>query len=228
MEPGDIACYLAVPSEAELELSKLFGKDKAITIFDIGACEGEETIRYIRRFPNAQVFAFEPLPINQQLIRDNFRRYSVTRAELVPMALSERIGEASFYVSSGRPDYEFAGAKWNYGNKSSSLLTPVTPEPMHGWIHFPEKITVACTTLDLFCDERGIESIDFIHMDVQGAEHLVLDGAGRTLPNTTALWLEVSDQQLYRGQMIRSEMEAFLSAKGFSLGLEVRREVEGD
>jgi FkbM family methyltransferase len=228
MKPGDIANYLATPNEAELELTNLFTTDQAITIFDIGACEGEESIRYIRRFSNAQVFAFEPLPENQQLMRDNFRRYSVTNAEIIPVALSDRAGEAMFHVSSGRPEKEFAGGNWNYGNKSSSLLAPVTDAPMYGWIEFPETITVPCTTLDAFCDQRDIQSVDFIHMDVQGAEHLVLAGADRILRKTTSLWLEVSDQRLYRGQKLRSEMEALLAAKGFSLRLEVRREVEGD
>src|ERR1700719_879964 len=130
MKPGDIGHYLATPNEAEIELTNLFTTDQVITIFDIGACEGEESIRYIRRFSNAQVFAFEPLPENQQLMRDNLRRYSVTNAEIVPVALSDRVGEAMFHVSSGRPEKEFAGRNWNYGNKSSSLLAPVTDAPM--------------------------------------------------------------------------------------------------
>ena len=228
MEPGDIARYLATPSEAERELKHLFGTNEAITIFDVGACEGEETIRYLRRFPNARVFAFEPLPQNQQLIHDNFRRYSVANVKVIPVAISDEVGEAAFHVSAGRPDHEFAGRNWNYGNKSSSLLAPAAKTPMYGWIEFPETITVPCTTLDIFCQQHGIRSVDFIHIDVQGAEHLVLAGAGHILRHTTSLWLEVADQRLYQGQKLRSEMEGLLFAKGFSRTLEVRREIEGD
>ena len=228
MEPGDITHYLATASEAELELEHLFDANEAITILDVGACEGEETIRYLRRFPNARVYAFEPLPENQQLIRDNFRRYSITNANVIAVAVSDRVGEATFHVSTGHPDHEFAGRNWNYGNKSSSLLAPAAERPMYGWIEFPETITVPCTTLDVFCQQHSIRSIDFIHIDVQGAEHLVLAGAGRILRHTTSLWLEVSDQQLYEGQKLRSEIEGLLFAKGFSRTLEVRREIEGD
>jgi FkbM family methyltransferase len=226
--PRDLTAYLAELSEPERELMKLFSPDAALTICDIGACEGEDSIRYGRRFPQARVFAFEPLPANQAVVRANFARYGAARAELVPLALSDRTGEATFHVSSGKPREEWSGPDWNYGNKSSSLLPPAGAEPMHGWIEFKETVTVRTETLDRFCRERAIDRIDFIHMDVQGAEHLVLQGAVAMLPRITALWLEVSDQQLYRGQKLRGEIESFMRGHGFRLGFESRREVEGD
>lgn len=224
----DISGYLAVPSDAEQALLQLFRPAQQLVIFDIGACEGEDSVRYTRRFPNAQVYAFEPLPANQALIRENFSKHAVALAELVPLALSDRDGTATFHVSSGRPREEFAGRDWNYGNKSSSLLAPARNDPMYGWIEFKEAITVPTRTLAAFCRERAIPRIDFIHMDVQGAEHLVLQGAGPMLAKVTAIWLEVSDQELYAGQKLRGEIEQFMRAHGFRLGFELRREIEGD
>jgi FkbM family methyltransferase len=185
-------------------------------------------VRYARRFTRSRIYSFEPLPTNQQIIRFNFDRYAISNAELVPLALSDRTGEAAFHVSSGRPADQFAGKDWNYGNKSSSLLRPVQSDPMYGWVEFKKTITVQTGTLDDFCRERALACIDFIHMDVQGAEHLVLQGARTMLPNILAVWLEVSEQQLYQGQKLRSEIEAFMHAHGFTLALEDRREVEGD
>ena len=228
LKPVDYSAYLAQPNEPELELLRLFHPAQALTILDIGACEGEDSVRYARRFPQARVFAFEPLPANQALVSDNFSRHGVANAELVPLALSDRAGDATFHVSSGRPRDEFAGKDWNYGNKSSSLLPPASDKAMYGWIEFKEAITVRTETLDRFCATHSIAGIDYIHMDVQGAEHLVLGGATQMLPKITALWLEVSDQRLYDGQVLRSEMEAFMRAHGFALGFEVRREIEGD
>lgn len=228
MNLPDLAAYLARPGEAEIALQHIFRDDAPLVIFDVGACEGEDTVRYALRFPNARLFAFEPLPSNQALVRANFARYGVGQAELVPMALSDRAGEAVFYVSSGRPPELFAGQDWNYGNKSSSLLPPARAEPMFGWIEFKEAVTVPTDTLDHFCIARGLDHIDFIHMDVQGAEHLVLDGAAVMLPRTTALWLEVSNQALYVGQPLRSEVERRMRDCGFLLCFEVLRQVEGD
>jgi FkbM family methyltransferase len=227
-QPSDLTAYLARPSEAELEFRRLFHASEPLVICDIGACEGEDSVRYARLFPRARIFAFEPLPANQALVRDNFERFAVRNAELVAMALSDRAGEAVFHVSSGRPKEMFSGEQWNYGNKSSSLLPPAQDDPMYGWIEFKQEITVQTETLDNFCRARGLDHIDFIHMDVQGAEYLVLSGAGFMLPRTKALWLEVSDQQLYRGQKLRTDIEQFMHEHNFALGMEIRREIEGD
>ncbi len=226
--PGDIQAYLAIPNEPEMALLRLYDIKASPVILDIGSCEGEDAIRYARRFPKARLFAFEPLPANQALVRANLTRYAVPNVELIPMALSDRAGEAVFHLSSGKPPEAFAGTEWNYGNKSSSLLPPARTAPMHGWIEFKDKITVPTGTLDDFCTSRSLKRIDFIHMDVQGAEHLVIAGAQRMLPATTAVWLEVSDQELYSGQMMRGEIERLMRQHGFTLAFEVRREIEGD
>src|SRR6185312_164018 len=112
LEPGDLTGYLSRPSEAEIELGRIFRPGEPRVICDIGACEGEDSIRYVRHFPRARVFAFEPLPANQALVRANFRKHAADRAELVPVALSDRAGRAEFHVSSGRPPELFAGADW--------------------------------------------------------------------------------------------------------------------
>ncbi len=215
--PSCIEKYLATPTEAERQFRRLFLADERLVICNIGACEGEDSVRFSRLFPRARIYAFELLPANQALVRANFNRYSAVNAELVPAALSDRAGEASCNVSSGRAPDLFAGENWNYGNKSSSLLPPVKSDPMHGWIEFNERITVTTTTLDQFCADRNITRIDFIQMDVQGAEKLVLAGAARMLARTTAVWLEVSAQELYRGQALDRDLTRLMRAEGFFL-----------
>ncbi len=223
LRPADHTVSLANPSEAEIEFARLFRSDRPRVICDIGACEGEDSIRYARRFPLARVFAFEPLPANQALIRANFERYGASRAELVPIALSDRAGEAALHVSSGVPPRLFAGKDWNYGNKSSSLLEPAAAGPMHGWVQFKESTRVRTGTLDEFCAARGIDRIDFIQMDVQGAEQQVLAGAERMLPHVAAVWLEVSRRENYRGQALADEIGRFMRARKFRLCFEAYR-----
>jgi hypothetical protein len=99
---------------------------------------------------------------------------------------------------------------------------------MFGWIEFKKTIDTQCETLDQVCREFGINHIDFIHMDVQGAESLVLQGASQMLHCITALWMEVSERQLYNGQMLRPEMEKVMTNAGFVLAFQNLREVEGD
>lgn len=120
------------------------------------------------------------------------------------------------------------GGDWNYGNKSSSLLPPASQEPMHGFLRFETAIDVHCETLDQFCQARGVSRIDFLHMDVQGAESLVLQGATHTLPRVVAIWLEVANQELYRGQKLRAEMERYMRSRHFALTFYHDYGAEGD
>src|SRR4051794_22170669 len=121
-EPKRVALdhYLSASSEVLGEFRRLFRAGEAITIFDIGCCEGEEAIRFSRHFQKARVFAVEALPANQRICRENFELYRSDRIELIPLALGDRVGTTEFYVSSGAPPDR--QANWNHGNKSSSML----------------------------------------------------------------------------------------------------------
>lgn len=229
-EPRPVALdtYLGQPSEQGRLLAQVFPAAAPLVILDIGGCEGEDSIRYARQFPHARIFTFEPLPQNQAIIRENFQRYGIARAELIPAALSDSDGSATFHVSTGKPRDLFCGESWNYGNKSSSLLPPAGETPMHGWIEFKESITVPTRRLDGFLASRGIAGPDFIHMDVQGAELLVLQGAGAALDRTAAVWMEVADRAFYQGQPLRAEITRFMQTRGFHLLHETWNMGEGD
>lgn len=213
---ADLSAYLAQPSEAEVEFRRLFRPGEKLVICDIGACEGEDSIRFARAFPRAQVFAFEPLPTNIREIERNLAAYDARSVSLVPVALSDRTGEAEFHVSSGRPP-DSGNLAWNFGNKSSSLLEPSASNAPNPWLRFEERIRVPTQTLDDFCRSHGIERIDFIQLDVQGAEQRVLTGATAMLPGITAIWLEVACREHYRGQPLAGDIQRYMHDRGFRL-----------
>lgn len=211
----EIEGYLARKTFPENELPKIFNAREPLVIFDIGACEGEDSIRYARLFPNSRVYTFEPLPENQALVLANFEKFGVKNTELHSIALSDREGTSTFHVSSGKPPEKWEGEQWNYGNKSSSLLKPELVNEKFGWIEFGRSISVQCNTIDGFLSKNNLKHIDFIHMDVQGAELLVLKGAGSKISEINCIWLEVSDEELYKNQVLKNELEKFLIEKGF-------------
>jgi FkbM family methyltransferase len=211
----DIEGYLARKTFPEIELSKIFKTQDPLVIFDIGACEGEDSIRYARLFPNSRVYTFEPLPENQALVLANFEKFGVKNAELQSFALADREGTSTFHVSSGKPPKKWEGEQWNYGNKSSSLLKPELHNERFDWIEFSRSIEVQCNTIDRFLIKNRLLRIDFIHMDVQGAELLVLKGAGSRISEITSIWLEVSEEELYKHQVLKNELEKFLLENGF-------------
>ena len=55
------------------------------------------------------------------------------------------------------------------------------------------------------------EVVDFIWMDVQGAEHLVIAGGPSTFARTRFCYFEYSDSELYRGQQ---DLQTLLRALG--------------
>lgn len=216
--------YILAESPLKKDLLKIFNPDEDLTIFDIGACEGEESIRYSRIFPKANIFSFEPLPKNQELIIENIKKYEATNVKLVPFAISDEAGISHFYVSSGHPENQSSDLDWDFGNKSSSLLSPDSRNN-HKWLKFNEKIDVATITLHSFLIENQIEEVDFIHMDVQGAELKVLLGAKDFINKIKAIWLEVSNLEIYENQPLRMDIEQFMKSKGFYL---VKSEMQGN
>jgi Methyltransferase FkbM domain len=78
-------------------------------------------------------------------------------------------------------------------------------------------IEVESVTLDALAANLGIPSSEFnlLHIDVQGAERLVLDGATETLPHMDAISVEVSFTDLYEGCAQIEDIEDKLRPLGF-------------
>jgi FkbM family methyltransferase len=216
-----------LPNEAELRI--LFMNRKPQTIFDIGSCEGEDSIRYSKLFPDAKVYAFEPLPHNMEIIKRQLDEYGVKNVLAFQTALADEVGEADFFVSSGQPDEFTSKDDWDFGNKSSSLFPPHrNKREIFPWLEFSGAIKVPTTTLENFCAQQGIQEIDFVHIDVQGAELKVLSGAGDFIKQIRAIWMEVENIPLYEGQPLKHDVEAFMKKHGFVNVKGVGDEVSGD
>ena len=178
----------------------MFDKNSALNIFDVGSCEGEDSIKYSRLFPKARIFAVEPFPENQKKIIRNIKFYNMDNIRLVPAAFSEKSGYENFYISSGQPAGVNGKNNWDYGNKSSSLLKPDQVKCIYPWLKFNGVIKVKTDTIENFCAKNNVKGIDFLHLDVQGAELSVLKGAGKILDSIKAIWLEAENVALYAGQ----------------------------
>jgi len=131
-----------------------------MTVIDVGAHIGY----YTRRFSEwvgstGRVFAFEAHPENCAILRANLPAALYHNVEILPRALSDQTGKLRLYVSPG---------------SSNHSLLP-------GYTEAHETIEVETTTLDSFLAERGIQGVDFIKIDVEGAEPLVLAGSTQTL-----------------------------------------------
>ncbi|MCA3260959.1 MAG: FkbM family methyltransferase [Telmatospirillum sp.] len=71
---------------------------------------------------------------------------------------------------------------------------------------------VETTRLD---DIEELRAPDYVKIDVQGAELMVLENGARTLGGTMVLECEVEFLPLYKGQPLFGEIQAFLQSQGF-------------
>lgn len=162
------------------------------TIIEVGAHDGSTTLGLRRIFPRARILAFEPEPRAIAKFRSRPELRDVT---LVECAVADRNGEATFYQCGGRPPAH-AGDDWD---GSGSIRAPTRAITAHPWMTFDRQITVPVIRLDDALDRHGIETIDLIWADVQGAEEDLIRGAFHTLKRTRLLYAECTEDEEYSG-----------------------------
>jgi FkbM family methyltransferase len=130
-------------------------------ILDVGANIGWYSIRFAKRFPNAKVFAFEPMPTSHAFLQRNVSANSVGgRVICFNYGLSATGGAAEFFVA---PAGGVNASLKNVANANDAV-------PIVG-------LTL---TLDQWVDNHRILP-DFIKCDVEGAELLVFRGGQATV-----------------------------------------------
>ena len=149
---GKSGVYKVIDDVARLE----GGAGRVSVVFDVGASVGEYALQFLRDFPSATVYCFEPVPESFDKLKERMRSYE-SRVRLFNVALSDRNGISELYVSPHRD--------------GSSLVLKDFPglKPMN----------VPVMRLDDFAAEHGIGKIDFIKIDVEGFEKEVIDGGQR-------------------------------------------------
>lgn len=169
-------------------------------IVEAGAHMGEDTADMARRYPDAVIHAFEPVPeLYRTLTKRTTRYVNVIRHKT---ALSKRNGYAVLNVSSGT------------SNGSSSLLTPKAHLDIHPTVHFKKTIRVRTVTLDSWAKARRIPRIDLLWLDLQGMEYDVLRASRTIFPSVSLLYTEINLKENYTGTMLYPEFKKWLEEKG--------------
>jgi FkbM family methyltransferase len=134
-----------------------------MTVLDIGAHQGLYTLlaaRCVR--PSGRVFSFEPSPRERRALRLNLAINFCDNVAIQPLALGSNEATADLYVVD------------EYNTGYNSLRPPNVPQPTRA-------VPVKVDTLDHWLAEKHIDRVDFIKLDVEGAELSVLRGASKSL-----------------------------------------------
>lgn len=174
-------------------------------IIEAGACDGQDSLIMANMFPNGHLYSFEPIPALYQ--KANQKLKNKTNAKLYNMALSDKNGEQQMHVA-----FEFGN---NCG--SSSLLKPKLHLEYYKRITFDESITVPTIRLDDFTEKEKLQQVDFLWLDMQGYESVVLMDSPQTLKKTTFIHTETQNTETYENVILSKEYRKFFEKNDFVL-----------
>jgi FkbM family methyltransferase len=130
-------------------------------MLDVGANLGWHSLNAARRPGVARIYAFEPAASTRGFLERNVRRNPAGRKiEVVPVALADRSGTATFSFCA---------------DDAYSSLAPDDRRPVA--CEYPVRVL----RLDDWVAAAGLTRIDFVKLDVEGAEPAVIAGAAVTL-----------------------------------------------
>lgn len=177
----------------------------AATILDVGANVGGTAKRYRARFPEAEIYCFEPFPETLEKLRLRFAQDP--KIHIVPKAVAERSGRKTFHV--------------NEYDATNSLLPRPVAERRYYPSHAGPKgtIEVEVTSLDEFAAANRIGSIDILKLDIQGGEAMAFRGAKGLLERgaISLIYTEVMFVPHYEGGPVFFELWSLLAEFGYTL-----------
>jgi FkbM family methyltransferase len=187
-----------------IEQVRLLQNRRVETVFEIGAYDGRDTMRYASLFPHAQVHSFEPVP--ESFAKLQAATQCEQRISVVNAAMSDTVGTAVFNL-----------AEWI--DASSLLPANRTNSTFDDYSNQGDKIQVQTMTIDAYCQEYQVERIDLLKMDAQGAEYSILQGAKTMLQSGKIglIFTEVNFMDLYQGAKPYDAIASHLRDQGFRL-----------
>ena len=183
-------------------------------IVEAGSHWGEDTIWLARYWPRGVVHAFEPSP---ELFATTTRHTNwIRNVQRYAFALSDRVETTELFVSSGD------------STASSSIFAPKEHLVEHPTVKFEKRFAVPTITLEVWAQQYGVKRVDFLWLDMQGAELRALKGLGKLIETTRALHVEVSTKESYAGAPLYPELSAWMRDRGFKIKNERFEGSQGD
>lgn len=173
------------------------------TVVDVGANRGQFALVAARRFPNAALWCFEPLPSARAKLEAVLG--SRPHVTVLGTALAATAGDHDMHVT--RHD-------------DSSSLHAISDRQVEEFPGTEEVSVMRVTTarLDELITPADIAAPALLKLDVQGSELEVLRGAGQLLDEGFhTILVECSFVELYVGQSLATEVIALLDSQGWHL-----------
>jgi FkbM family methyltransferase len=187
-----------------LAQTRFFDRDACLSIVDAGVHLGHSSKEYLDAFPNCRVFGLEPEDRNFAAAGAMLAPYG-SRMELRKHALSETDSTDVLQV--------------NTHDGTHSLLEIGDGRYWEGPAETLHRQSVETISLDKFCSDRKLDSVDILKMDIQGGELQALKGAAELLGRgaISLIALEVLFKPLYKAQPLFWDVADYLRSFGYGL-----------
>lgn len=172
---------------------QIFNVENGEMVIDVGAHVGLFTVKARKAVgEDGLVVAIEPEPKNAALLSENVEKHGFKNVVVVKKAAGNYKGKVKLYLSPG--------------SRGHSLL-PIRPS----------SINVGMDTLDNIAAELGLTRVDFIKIDVEGAELDVLEGAEKILHMPNVKLAIAAYHPLPDGSSEFQKIFSYLKSKGMKI-----------
>jgi len=141
-------------------------------IVDAGAHIGASAIFFANRYPNANVYAIEPEQENYEILSKNVQKYN----NIIP------IRAAIWSNNEARTIRDRYTGSWGYTIAPTSQETVSTNQQ------------IDCITIQSILIDQGLNYIDILKMDIEGAEKTVLENSDEWIQKVGIISLELHDR----------------------------------
>ena len=182
--------------------TELFRKTvtSGMTVIDIGANIGYYTVIASSRTGTAgRVIAFEPAPENFGILEETIRINGFRNVDAHMLAIADAEGVFTLNLHDT--------------NKGKHSLV----KGMQNARGFATSVQVMATTLESFRFEKGVEHVDVIKMDIEGAESIALVGMPEALKKAKVLFFEFTPSAIRKAGHDPLEVLSRLRVAGFSI-----------
>lgn len=192
--------YETFSSKEPETLEWIDGMPLGSVLWDIGANVGLYSV-YAAKKKKCKVYAFEPSVFNLELLARNIFLNGLSETVcVVPIALTDKVGPSQMKMTST----EWGGALSTFGES-------------YGWDGNLMQTAFEFQTIGLRVEDVVTDLLvlkpDYIKLDVDGIEHLILNGGREVLRNVKGVLIEVNDAF----QRQASECRSVLSESGLVL-----------
>ena len=173
----------------EIFINKIYAF-KAVTgksiILDCGANMGLGTLYFSRNYPDHIIYAFEPDPQIYQTLKENIDTLNLRNVVLLEKAIWDKEETLTFYGDNGM------GSRANTGYLDQTLPTNVESVRLYNYL---------------------TSEVDFLKLDIEGAENTVLRDCKERLQNLGSFFFEYHND-VSQAQML-DELLAMVKDAGF-------------